>query len=260
MKNQVLDKLTQYPTLGSLGLQFNWGMKCSAAMSRWPVHGAGAIDPYVWHPSAQDQTVATYAVGVRRETPTNYSKLISAAFVPGSALVSDQVLVVRGNCMKLAFALACLNSFVVDFVVRARSKSRRVSIETLKLLPMPLPRMGVRARSLKYVVERVVLLTCAKPMQSVFGDGTAHDFAALAAETGFSKHAQGEAQPEYRSNLKAWLEGALAHMYGLTEEEFRHVIHSNRMYPEPATCAANNAYRDIARYGKFALEYRRSPR
>jgi len=53
--------------------------------------------------------------------------------------------------------------------------------------------------------------------------------------------------PERRGALRAEIDGLVAHLYGLTEEEFVHVLASFPVVPEPQRVAAHNAYRDVAR-------------
>jgi hypothetical protein len=47
--------------------------------------------------------------------------------------------------------------------------------------------------------------------------------------------------------LRAELDGMIAHLYGLTEVEFTHILNSFPLAPEPAKVAAQNAYRDVER-------------
>ena len=47
--------------------------------------------------------------------------------------------------------------------------------------------------------------------------------------------------------LRAELDGLIAHLYGLTESEFAHVLASFPLVPEPVKIAARNAYRDVER-------------
>jgi len=46
----------------------------------------------------------------------------------------------------------------------------------------------------------------------------------LAREVGLSGHDDGATEPEERARLRAELDGLIAHLYGLSEEEFTHVL------------------------------------
>jgi hypothetical protein len=50
-----------------------------------------------------------------------------------------------------------------------------------------------------------------------------------------------------RAKLRAELDGLIAHLYGLTEEEFAYILTTFPLVPEPVKVAAQNAYRDVER-------------
>ena len=50
-----------------------------------------------------------------------------------------------------------------------------------------------------------------------------------------------------RAQLRAELDGMIAHIYDLTESEFAHILNSFPLVAEPAKVAAQNAYRDVER-------------
>ena len=101
---------------------------------------------------------------------------------------------------------------------------------------LPVPRLTDQDPAFAPIVERAAKLTCTTP-----------EFDALAKEVGLGSHAAGETQPERRSALRAEIDGLVAHLYGLTEDEFIHVLKSFPVVPEPQRVAAHNAYRDVAR-------------
>lgn len=45
--------------------------------------------------------------------------------------------------------------------------------------------------------------------------------------------------------MRAELDGIIAHLYGLSEEEFAYIITTFPVIPEPVKRAAINAYRDV---------------
>jgi hypothetical protein len=53
--------------------------------------------------------------------------------------------------------------------------------------------------------------------------------------------------PAERARLRAELDGLIAHLYGLTEAEFAHVLSTFPLVAEPVKIAALNAYRDVER-------------
>ncbi|HQI77752.1 MAG TPA: hypothetical protein PK384_14670, partial [Candidatus Latescibacteria bacterium] len=52
--------------------------------------------------------------------------------------------------------------------------------------------------------------------------------------------------PAERARLRAELDGIVAHIYGLTEEEFAHILRAFPLVPEATKTAALEAYRDVA--------------
>ena len=57
----------------------------------------------------------------------------------------------------------------------------------------------------------------------------------------------GATDPTERAKLRAELDGLIAHLYGLTEEEFAHILTTFPLVPDPVKVAAQNAYRDVER-------------
>jgi hypothetical protein len=49
------------------------------------------------------------------------------------------------------------------------------------------------------------------------------------------------------ARLRAELDGLIAHLYGLTEVEFAHILGTFPLVAEPVKIAALNAYRDVER-------------
>lgn len=69
----------------------------------------------------------------------------------------------------------------------------------------------------------------------------------LAKEVGLKSHRQGVTDGVERAKLRAELDGLIAHLYGLTESEFAHLLTTFPLVPDPAKLAAQNAYRDAER-------------
>src|SRR5262249_29686606 len=122
----------------------------------------------------------------------------------------------------------------------------------------PFPRFTQGDRFFDAIVERAARLICTTP-----------EFDDLAKEVGLrplpafqreerlvavkeSRAAYGNVrygitEPIARARLRAELDGMIAHIYGLTESEFAHILNSFPLVPEPVKVAAQNAYRDVAR-------------
>jgi hypothetical protein len=85
-------------------------------------------------------------------------------------------------------------------------------------------------------VERAARLVC-----------TTAEFDGLAKEVGIKCHKHGVTDPAKRAVLRAELDGLVAHLYGLTESEFTHILATFPLVPDPVKVAAQNAYRDVER-------------
>ena len=64
---------------------------------------------------------------------------------------------------------------------------------------------------------------------------------------GLSSHQNGATDPAERARLRAELDGLVAHLYGLSEAEFTHILGTFPLVPEPTKLAALNAWRDVER-------------
>ena len=66
------------------------------------------------------------------------------------------------------------------------------------------------------------------------------------AQVGLRDHRDGVTDPAQRVQLRAELDGLVAHLYGLTESEFAHILTTFPLVAEPVKTAALQAYRDVA--------------
>ncbi|MBU6362215.1 MAG: ATP-binding protein, partial [Chloroflexi bacterium] len=101
---------------------------------------------------------------------------------------------------------------------------------------LPIPRLTARDPAFAPLVKRAARLICTTP-----------EFDALAKEVGLGSHTAGARDPSERAKLRAEIDGLVAHLYGLTEDEFVHVLNAFPLVAEPVKEAARNAYRDVAR-------------
>ena len=76
---------------------------------------------------------------------------------------------------------------------------------------------------------------------------TTSPYDTLARDMGMHDHHDGATDPSERARMRAELDGLVAHLYGLTEDEFAHILASFPLVAEPVKQAARNAYRDVER-------------
>ncbi|MCW3097152.1 MAG: type restriction enzyme methyltransferase subunit [Chthonomonadaceae bacterium] len=128
---------------------------------------------------------------------------------------------------------ALLNSFVFDGFLRQKVSG---NLTMFYIYQMPVPRLTSKDAMYLPVVERAARLIC-----------TAPEFDDLAREVGLKGHVDGATDLFERAQLRAELDGLVAHLYGLTEAEFVHILSAFPLVAEPVKIAAQNAYRDVAR-------------
>lgn len=101
---------------------------------------------------------------------------------------------------------------------------------------LPIPRLTEKDPGFAPIVNHAAKLICTTP-----------EFDDLARDVGLKNHKNGVADPIERGKLRAELDGLIAHLYGLTEEEFAYILTTFPLVPEPVKVAAQNAYRDVER-------------
>jgi len=154
-------------------------------------------------------------------SPTNQRTMI-ASFIPWSAVVNSAPLIVTTdgiNSRKGCCLLANLNSFAYDFIARQKVGGLHLNFFIVEQLPtFPPDRYDEKCpwdkkQTLeKWISERVLKLTC-----------TADDMRPLAEAAGFKEgvHKWNEAE---RQKLRAELDAAYFHLYGLGREEVDYVL------------------------------------
>jgi len=125
-----------------------------------------------------------------------------------------------------------LNSFVVDWLLRQKVTT---NINIFYIYQLPVPRLTESDAGFKPIVERAARLICTTP-----------EFDDLAKEVGLGTHKAGATDPAERARLRAELDGLVAHLYGLTEEEFAHILATFPLVDASVKDAALAAYKAFA--------------
>ena len=133
----------------------------------------------------------------------------------------------------LIFLVAVFNSFVVDWELRLRITTH---VDMHFVYAMRIPRFTEKDHAFSPIVERAARLICTTP-----------EFDDLAREVGLGSHKKGVMNEVERARLRAELDGLVAHLYGLTEEEFAYILTTFPLVPDPIKVSALNAYRDVDR-------------
>ncbi|MEH2339167.1 Eco57I restriction-modification methylase domain-containing protein [Nostoc sp.] len=130
------------------------------------------------------------------------------------------------------FIGAMLNSFCVDFALRQQVSA---NINMFYIYQLPVPRLTKNDRYFNDIVQRAAKLICTTP-----------EFDDLAEEVGLGSHQQGVTDETERAKLRAELDGMVAHLYGLTEDEFSYILTTFPIVNAAVKEAALSAYRIFA--------------
>ncbi|MGL4378914.1 MAG: hypothetical protein ACRCT1_20940, partial [Microcoleaceae cyanobacterium] len=134
---------------------------------------------------------------------------------------------------ELLVLVSLLNSFIVDYTLRSRMTT---NLNTFYLYQLPVPRLTTGDKYFKEIVQRAAQLICTTP-----------EYDELAEEVGLGSHKEGVTNEVKRGKLRAELDGIIAHLYGLTEEEFAYILTTFPIVSETVKIAALHAYRDVER-------------
>lgn len=124
-----------------------------------------------------------------------------------------------------------LNSFVYDYFLRQMVTA---NLTMFFIYQCPVPRITSADTQFASIVYRAARLICTTP-----------EFDDLAKAVGLKSHRDGATDPAERARLRAELDGLVAHLYGLTETEFVHILGTFPLVPTAVKVDAHNAYRRV---------------
>ncbi len=125
------------------------------------------------------------------------------------------------------------NSFVLDWLLRTKVSS---TVNFFYVYQLPVPRLTEKDPYFQEIVERAAKLIC-----------TTAEYDELAREVGLTSHENGVTDERERGKIRAELDGIIAHLYGLTETEFSHILSTFPIVAEEVKNAALNAYREMVK-------------
>ena len=130
------------------------------------------------------------------------------------------------------YVTSLFNSYVVDWFIR---QSVTAHVSFFFVYNIPVPRLSVSDPCFGLIVQRAARLTCTTP-----------EFDDLAQAVGLKSHQDGATDPAERARLRAELDGLVAHLYGLSEAEFVHILGTFPLVASAVKVDAHNAYRRVA--------------
>jgi hypothetical protein len=174
----------------------------------------------------------------RRIARTTDSRTFIATIIPPGRFTENNSTTVRVrgtgiNNADMLYMCGMANSLCLDWLLRLKVDD---TLNMFYIYSLPVPRLPRDDRRYSEISRRSAMLVC-----------TTSEYDALAKEVGLGSHKQGVTDPAKRAQLRAELDGLIAHLYGLTEEEFAHILSTFPLVPDPVKIAARNAYRDVER-------------
>lgn len=145
-----------------------------------------------------------------------------AAFIPFAAVVNSAPIMLFGDDVgwrRAACLLANLNSFALDFAARQKVGGLHLNFFIVEQLPLFPPdryadkcAWNKRLTLERWISDRVLKLTC-----------TADDMVPLAEAAGFDERVH-KWKPDERAQLRAELDAAYFHLYGVAREDVEYVL------------------------------------
>jgi hypothetical protein len=182
-----------------------------------------------------------YRLGFRKIARNTDERTMIATVIPPSFVTESfqTVKVVDGDgrllvpCGDQLYLGAVFNSFVFDALIRLKVTA---NMNFYFVYGTQVPDIQSSDVRFKAIAKRAARLTCTTP-----------EFDDLAKSVGLKDHQDGATDPTERAKLRAELDGLVAHLYGLSEEEFTHILETFPLVAQPVKVAAHNAYRDVER-------------
>lgn len=133
---------------------------------------------------------------------------------------------------ELLFLVSVFNSVSFDWLIRQKISSH---LNFFYVYQMPVPRLSIKDSAFAPIVERAAKLICTTP-----------EFDDLAKEVGLGSYKKGVTDLKVRAKLRAELDGMIAHLYGLTESEFAHILSTFPLVAAEVKSAAMGEFRKLA--------------
>ena len=136
------------------------------------------------------------------------------------------------NLPEMLYLCSILNSFIVDWIMRQKVT---MTMNFFYLYQLPVPRLTQADPDFHPIITAAAKLICTTP-----------EFDDLAKAAGLRGHEDGVTDEAGRAKLRAELDARVAHLYGLTEDEFKHILGTFPLVDQQVKDDALQAFRDLA--------------
>lgn len=175
-------------------------------------------------------------IAIRRISANTNERTLVTSIIPPKCLTSHSLFVNVNkilNGVEAILLTSLFNSFVLDYIVRNQATT---NVTQFIINGLPIANISPSDKWYKLIVEKAAKLIC-----------TTAEFADLWQEvmkTTWNEKVAATNEFE-RNTLRAELDGIIAHIYGLTEEEFVYILGTFPIVKAAQKVAAHNAYRDV---------------
>jgi|WetSurSiteA1Bulk_404760.scaffolds.fasta_scaffold00512_10 hypothetical protein len=179
----------------------------------------------------QKYRLAYRSIGRNTDIRTMIATIVPSCFAGNSINISKS-----SDNYSLLICVAFLNSFAMDWLLRHKVSA---NVNMFYVYQLPIPRLTEQHPQFKAIVERAAALICTTP-----------DYDDLRAELdlrGFKNLGGLENSKglENRAQLRAELDAIIAHLYGLSESEFTHILSAFPIVKDDIKQAALTEFRKL---------------
>lgn len=172
-------------------------------------------------------------LGFRDITASTNTRTMVCTVMPKNVFAGNTINLSRNTSPTVTLFLApFFNSFICDAMLRNKITNH---CNLFYVYQLPIPRLTDKDAVFMQIVERAAKLICPTP-----------EFDDLAKEVGLGSHKNGVTDPAERAKLRAELDGIIAHLYGLTEEEFAYILTTFPLVEPGIKAEALDEFRKLA--------------
>jgi Putative DNA-binding domain len=241
---QIAQKLMKFPLLGER-LTGTWNLvltnefhmtndsylfRTSPAPGRLPLYEGKMIHQF---------THQWYRLAFREIASSTNERGMIATVLPKDVFANHKLMLSsqKSNMSdaELLFCCAMLNSFVFDYQIRQRTST---TISMFTFYQIPAPRLTEQDVAFRMIVERAAKLICTTPeFQDLWET--------IMPSSTWSPNVVAIDQSE-RARIRDELDGMIAHIYELSEEEFHYILSTFPLVEQSVKDAALDAYHEFA--------------
>ena len=189
-----------------------------------------------------------YRLGYRAIGRTTDQRALIATMFPSQTFAGNSLIISRRfsqangseiiNDSQLLFVTSIMNSFIADYFIGQKISA---NLNMFYIYQLPVPRLTEQDTSFRMIVDHAARLICTTPAYKALWETV------MPVTTPWSPNV-GATDKAEREKLRAELDGIIAHIYRLTQEEFQHILDTFPLIEQTVKDAA------LAAYHEFMLE------